>query len=702
MPSRRAVPRARRRGPPSWPRRCSCWPPASRGHRRPAEPVGPTSPGAPAEPRPAGAARADAAAVGVGPAAARAAGEGPAAARAVSPDRSPPPPPPPVAPAARPGPTPVLRSPTPAQGPSPSIPTASPRSSTAGRASSGRPTAASSTPATPAITPASIPIPDVDGPIRRVTEFGAKGDDMTDDTSAFLAGIAAHRRACCWSPPGATSSPSSWPSRKSNFVLRGEGMGKSILFFPRPLQRGGPARHQLVLQRRLHHRGRHRPRPVLGTVTANLARGATELPLSATAGIEAGRLGAGDPDRQGGTLFRALYGGQTRATSARTAAPRCSASTRGSPRSAPTSITLERHLALAGGHPLDPAGARRARRPSARSASRSSPWRWPPSPTPATSTSAATTASITSGAHDSWVRNVQHPQRRARHQHLPQLLRHRHRRRARRQPQPRATIGHHGLNSARGADILFTRFDVRKKYVHDLTVDGYAIGTVWSKGKGVDLNMDHHGRAPYGTLWTDLDLGRGTPRLRQRRRRQPPAPHRRLHHGVERPRRRHRRPPAVQLGPLMNFVASAGGTGGPPAGRSRTSPPTSSASPTCTKPCSPAAAPPPPEAPTAAASILAPSARYPTAPRSGKRPRAAGRLLARLRFGPPRVRRPQSAAPHPRRPERPPSRTSQPRCRGRRRGRASSRRTRLSPGSALGLSIAPGHPRLSAGANGWG
>jgi hypothetical protein len=33
---------------------------------------------------------------------------------------------------------------------------------------------------------------------------------------------------------------------------------------------------------------------------------------------------------------------------------------------------------------------------------------------------------------------------------------------------------------------------------------------VFSNGKGVDLNMDHHGRAPYGTLWTNLDMGAGT------------------------------------------------------------------------------------------------------------------------------------------------------------------------------------------------
>ncbi len=58
--------------------------------------------------------------------------------------------------------------------------------------------------------------------------------------------------------------------------------------------------------------------------------------------------------------------------------------------------------------------------------------------------------------------------------------------------------------------MLITRFDVCKTFVHDLTVDGYAMGTVFSDGKGVNLNMDHHGRAPYGTLWTNLDMGAGT------------------------------------------------------------------------------------------------------------------------------------------------------------------------------------------------
>src|SRR3989337_105191 len=35
------------------------------------------------------------------------------------------------------------------------------------------------------------PIPTVEGPVKRVTDFGANGDDTADDTQAFLDAIAA-------------------------------------------------------------------------------------------------------------------------------------------------------------------------------------------------------------------------------------------------------------------------------------------------------------------------------------------------------------------------------------------------------------------------------------------------------------------------------------------------------------------------------
>src|SRR5262249_28732973 len=51
------------------------------------------------------------------------------------------------------------------------------------------------------------------------------------------------------------------------------------------------------------------PGPVLATVTASVARGASTLPVSATAGIKAGDWGRVVEADKEGSLFKALYGG---------------------------------------------------------------------------------------------------------------------------------------------------------------------------------------------------------------------------------------------------------------------------------------------------------------------------------------------------------------------------------------------------------
>ncbi len=70
--------------------------------------------------------------------------------------------------------------------------------------------------------------------------------------------------------------------------------------------------------------------------------------------------------------------------------------------------------------------------------------------------------------------------------------------------------GHHGLNNGHGGDNLFIGFDISTTFVHDLTNEWYATGVVFTKGRGDDLRMDHHRAAPYTTLWTELDCGAGT------------------------------------------------------------------------------------------------------------------------------------------------------------------------------------------------
>ena len=68
--------------------------------------------------------------------------------------------------------------------------------------------------------------------------------------------------------------------------------------------------------------------------------------------------------------------------------------------------------------------------------------------------------------------------------------------------------GHHGLN-IKGNDHLVTRWDLRTKFIHDITV-ATTMGCVISDGKGVDLCLDHHRMGPYENLWTNIDTGAGT------------------------------------------------------------------------------------------------------------------------------------------------------------------------------------------------
>ena len=69
--------------------------------------------------------------------------------------------------------------------------------------------------------------------------------------------------------------------------------------------------------------------------------------------------------------------------------------------------------------------------------------------------------------------------------------------------------GGHGIYLGGIGEHLFTRFDFRLRFMHDISVSE-AAGVVVAGGKGVDLCFDQRRRAPYETLFTDLDLGQGT------------------------------------------------------------------------------------------------------------------------------------------------------------------------------------------------
>ena len=70
--------------------------------------------------------------------------------------------------------------------------------------------------------------------------------------------------------------------------------------------------------------------------------------------------------------------------------------------------------------------------------------------------------------------------------------------------------GHHGIDISYGADNLVTNFTFGKEFLHDLSIEWFTHGNVFSDGSGVDMNMDHHRGAAFGNLFTNLHLGRGS------------------------------------------------------------------------------------------------------------------------------------------------------------------------------------------------
>ena len=74
----------------------------------------------------------------------------------------------------------------------------------------------------------------------------------------------------------------------------------------------------------------------------------------------------------------------------------------------------------------------------------------------------------------------------------------------------RGANGHHGIDVSHGTENLVTNFDVQTQFVHDISVEWYALHTVFANGRGVNLNMDHHREANYSSLFSNLDCGLGT------------------------------------------------------------------------------------------------------------------------------------------------------------------------------------------------
>ena len=370
------------------------------------------------------------------------------------------------------------------------------------------------------------PIPNV--PVKAsVKDFGAEGDGLTDDSQAFLDAITAVSEGAVLIPAGRYKITRVLKISKSNVVLRGEGQDRTTLYFPKPLldmvgrsqpvsgQNGywcwgggviwcGPGGDDGVK---------------LARITSEPLRGDKTLTLDSTAGVVPGvMVRVCEYESSDGSLARYLHPGH--------ADPKSCHSGPGS-----RFIDFASKVESVSGNTIK---LERPLRADVRLSWRPELYSCLPKlqEIGIENLSIEFPSSVYEGhvfrekgyngiyfdrISNSWIRNVtiidadsgivtaplsdtSHVGRFCTFQGIRLAMHWR----------TLPVNGHHGIALESPHDYLVTDFKIETQFVHDLTVDAYANGNVFSKGQGVNMNFDHHRDGPFENLFTEIDVGEGS------------------------------------------------------------------------------------------------------------------------------------------------------------------------------------------------
>lgn len=357
------------------------------------------------------------------------------------------------------------------------------------------------------------PIPDY--PVRvSVKDFGAKGDGVADDTAAFQRALeAAEKEGAVLVPAGRYRITDVIEIRRSGVVLRGEGPGRSVLVPPEPLSRIHPLANVDAVKSAYSFNGGFvtfegkDTGERLASVIAPAARGESTLAVDDASRVKPGdwvRLAMDDPGDL--SLLLHLHGGlaEPGTDTVRMKRPVDWAARVRSVE--PGRIVLDRPLRVDVRPEWSPQILAMA--PTvAGSGIEEIGFEFPGVPKKPHLQEEGYNAIQMRGAVDCWVRNVTftdadngvivHSSRFCTIEGVNA-----------RADKRTGMTGHHALwASGRSQDVLFTGFRIDTTYVHDLTVEGFANGNVFTNGSGISINCDHHRNAPYENLFTDLDVG---------------------------------------------------------------------------------------------------------------------------------------------------------------------------------------------------
>ncbi len=351
-----------------------------------------------------------------------------------------------------------------------------------------------------------------------VKNFGAKGDGVTDDSQAFLDALEKVRSGAIEVPPGRYRITRILEITRPNVVLRGAGPDKSILFLPIPLNDIKPNWGATTTGQRTSNyswsggfitvRGSLGSKK-LGDIIGTPKRGDRVLEVSSAAGLRVGQeIELQQSDTPDNSLAVDLYSGDSGPVvnlkgRARTSLVARIVAIEG------LRVTLNRSLRSDVRAEWKP--QLRAFTPNVtESGVENLGFEFPLQPYAGHFTELGFNPIALSGVAHCWVRNIRvvnadsGPYISGTFNTVDGVVLE-----STRPVDKQQCTGHHGI-SLGGTDNLTTHFDIRTRFIHDVTVSGFCSGNVVANGRGVDLALDHHRYAPHENLFTDLHAGAGT------------------------------------------------------------------------------------------------------------------------------------------------------------------------------------------------
>ena len=362
------------------------------------------------------------------------------------------------------------------------------------------------------------PLPEV-APGVSVKDFGARGDGETDDTAAFLKALATVKSGAIEVPPGRYRITDILEIKRSHIVLRGAAPERSILFFPKPLNSikpnwgattdGRPTSEYSWSGGFVWFKG-DLGRRTVAQVSSPAQRGDTRIRVSTSNNFHAGqRVEIVETDTPENSLAAALYSGDSGDTSKLLGSTRASIVSR-IVKISGNEIELERPLRF----DIRPEWQPRVTtfEPTVtESGVENLGFEFPVTSYAGHFTELGFNAVAFGGVADCWARNLRIVNAdsgifaNGYFCTIKGVLYES----ARAPDRTSGSTGHHGFGFE-GEDNLFTDFEFRTQFIHDITVDHNASGNVSAHGRGVDLCFDHHRRAVNENLFTDIDAGVGT------------------------------------------------------------------------------------------------------------------------------------------------------------------------------------------------